>query len=119
MLGGHLMNRAVGALNRELHQVFNVVAVANAVTECFVQDIDRRLRSYFAGLRAANSISHGKDAALPIAEKRILVQRPLIIQAAIADRRALNFFRWRSCAHSTASNSIWLSGSCLVRAIAR
>src|SRR6185503_4107406 len=116
MLPRHLVDRAVGALNGQLHQILDVIAVADAVTKGFVEHIDRGLRSDFARFGAAHSVRHGKNAALVIGQKRIFIHWPFLVQAAVADRRRGDLICGHGCAHSTASNSIWLSGSRLTRA---
>src|SRR5574341_1025182 len=85
----------------------------------FVKHIDGRLRRDFTGFRATDTISDGKDAALVIAQYRILVQWPLLVQAAVADACGFQIVCRCGCAHSTASSLIWLSGSRFTRASAR
>ena len=63
VLLGHLMDRGVGALNRELHQVFDVSAV-DLMTKRLVEHFDGSLRSDFTGFGAADAISYRKDRAL-------------------------------------------------------
>src|SRR5574341_1248463 len=82
----------------------------------FVKHIDGRLRRDFTGFRATDTISDGKDAALVIAQYRILVQWPLLVQAAVADACGFQIVCRCGCAHSTASSLIWLSGSRFTRA---
>ena len=89
----HLMDRTVRALNRQLHQVFDVFAVGKLLTKGFVQDIHCRLRSHFACVGAANSIGNDKDAALAVRQKRVFVQRPLLAQATIRDRANVDMVR--------------------------
>src|SRR5215831_18273103 len=113
---GHLVNRAVGPLNRKLHQVFDVITVTDLVLESVVQNIDRGLRSDFAGLSATHPIGDHKNSARSVNQIRIFIQRPLFAEAAIGYRA--NFDLCCS-AHSTASRCIGLSGSRVILATAR
>jgi hypothetical protein len=61
----HTVYGVVGALNRNLHQVFYVSAV-NLMTKGFVQNFNRRLRGDFASLRAANAVGDCEDATLGV-----------------------------------------------------
>jgi hypothetical protein len=83
MLSGHLMDRRVRTLNRQLHQVLDVFAVVQSMTERFVEDINGGLGSDFAGFGAPHAIGDCEDAALVIAEEGILIQWPLIVEPAI------------------------------------
>src|SRR6185295_8520561 len=58
VLLGHLMNRSIGALNRELHQVFDI-SIFDPMTKGFIEYFDCGLGSNFAGFSAAHAISHG------------------------------------------------------------
>jgi hypothetical protein len=53
------------------------------MTECLVEDINCCLGSDFAGFGTAHAIGDCEDATLVIAEERILIQRPLIVEPAI------------------------------------
>jgi hypothetical protein len=71
VLLGHLVNRSVGPLNRQLHQVFDVSAVG-LMTKRFIEHFDRGLRSDFAGFGAADAVGYREDRALRgRAEKRL------------------------------------------------
>jgi len=69
MLVRHLMDRSVGALNRQFHQVFDVVAVVDPVTKRFAENIDGGLGRDLTGLCAADAVGYGKDAAFMFAEE--------------------------------------------------
>ena len=79
VLTSHLMDRAVGSLNSQLHQIFYVVAITDAMSKRFLENVNSRLRSYFAGLRAADAISDCKYASIMISQKRILVNGTLFV----------------------------------------
>ena len=85
MLLGHLVNRSVGALNRELHQVFNVGAVG-LMTKRFIENFDRSLRSNFAGFRAADAVGDRKDPTFAVCKKRVFVERASFVQPAVGNR---------------------------------
>ncbi len=111
MVLGHLMNGSVRALNRQLHQVFDVGAV-RLMTKRFIEHFNRSLRSDFAGFRAADAVGNGKNAAFAVGEKRIFIERTLLVQTAIGDGRGFQRSR-TAClagcaviglAHSTASS---------------
>src|SRR5262252_2868121 len=119
ILRSHLVNRAVGALNRQLHQVLDVLAILNPVAKGFVENVDGRLRSHFAGIGAADAIGNHKDAAFGIGEKRVFVKRTFFAQSAIRNRSDVEIILGRRTAHSTASKAIDGSGSCSILATAR
>jgi hypothetical protein len=61
----HTVYGVVGALNRNLHQVFYIRAV-NLMTKGFVQNFNRRLGGDFASLRAAHAVGDSEDATLRV-----------------------------------------------------
>jgi hypothetical protein len=91
MFGRHLVDGTVGSLNREFHQIFDVIAVLHPVAKGFLEHIDGCLRSDLARLGAADSIGNSKDSAFMIGQERVFVQRALLVEAAIADRSNLYF----------------------------
>jgi hypothetical protein len=90
ILSCHLMDRAVGPLNGQLHQIFNVFAVGNLLAKRIVENIDRSLRSDLARVGAAHAIGDDKDAARRVSEIRIFIERPLVAETAIGNRSNLN-----------------------------
>src|SRR2546430_1576200 len=96
MFRGHLMDRTIGPLNRQLHQVFDIIAITELMTKCLLQNVDGCLRGDLAGLRAADTIRDRKDAMLGIGDERIFIHWPLLTQAAIGDRSDLDLVcgRW-------------------------
>ena len=82
VLLGHLVNRSIGALNGELHQVFDVSAVG-LVTKRFIENFDRRLRRDFTCFCAADAVCYSEDRALRIVQKGVFIQRATFVQAAI------------------------------------
>src|SRR6266508_4338437 len=109
MFCGHLMDRAVGALNRKLHQILAVVTIANLMSKCFLQNVDGCLRCHFARFRAADSVRYSEDMMLCIGDERVFVHGALFAQAAIRNRSYLDFVRRHWCAHWTASKAMGLS----------
>ncbi len=82
----HLVDGFVGALDGYLHQVFYVRALY-LMTKGFVQDFNRRLRSDFAGLRAAHAVRYSEDAPLSVRKVGVFIERTLLAQAAVRDGR--------------------------------
>src|SRR5260370_1851405 len=118
MFRGHLMDRAIGPLNRQLHQIFDIIAVTELMTKCLLQNVDSCLRRDLAGLRAADAIGDRKDVMLGIGDKRIFIHWPLLAQAAIGDGSDLDLVCGRWCAHWTASKAMGLSTGRFTRATA-
>ena len=90
ILSGHLMDRAVGTLNGQLHQIFDVFAVGNLLAKRIVENVYRSLRGDLARIRAADTVGYDKDAARRISEIRIFIERPLVAETAIGNRSNLN-----------------------------
>src|SRR5256885_8914654 len=118
MFRGHLMDRTIGSLNRQLHQVLDIIAIAELMTKCLLQNIYGCLRCDLAGLRATDAIGDRKDAMLGIGDERIFVHWPLLTQAAIGDGSDLDLVCGRWCAHWTASKVMGLSTGRFIRATA-
>jgi hypothetical protein len=72
VLLGHLVNGSVCALNRELHQIFNISAV-NQMAKGFVQNFNGGLGRNFPCFGAAHTVSHSKDCASTVSQEGIFV----------------------------------------------
>ena len=55
------------------------------MTEGFLKHLNRRLRSHFTGLGAADTISYHKDSTLSVGQKRIFIKRTSFVQPAVGD----------------------------------
>src|SRR5436305_1589269 len=88
------------------------------MTKCLLQNVNSRLRSDLAGLRAADAIGDRKNAMLDIGNKRIFIHGPLLTQAAIGNGSDLDLVCGRWCAHWTASKAMGLSTGRFTRATA-
>src|SRR5437870_953785 len=118
MFRSHLMNRTIGPLNRQLHQVFDIIAIAELMTKCLLQNVDGCLRGDLASLGAADAIGDRKDPMLGIGNKRIFIHGPLLTQTAIGHGSDLDLVGRRWCAHWTASKAMGLSTGRFTRATA-
>src|ERR1041384_4723292 len=103
VLLGHLVNGGIGALDRELHQVFHVGAV-NLVAKRFVEYLDRCLRRNFACFRAADAVCDSEDRTLAIVQKRVFVQGSTLVQTTVRQRCGLDLKGLGTFAHCTASS---------------
>ena len=72
-----LIDRGIGALDGQLHQVLYVVA-GLVMAKRFVQHVHGRLRCNLAGLRAAHAIGDGEDAPRRVEQIRIFVERSFL-----------------------------------------
>jgi hypothetical protein len=76
------MDRSVGPLNSEFHQVFDIGA-SNLVSESFIEYFNCGLRGNFAGLRTAYTISHGKNRSLSVSKVSVFIQGSTLIQSSV------------------------------------
>jgi hypothetical protein len=83
---GHLENRSVCALERDLHNLF-CVSIWRLVVKSFRKYFDRHLRSYVACLCPADAVGNGKQTDITLFEVRILVVRPFFTKSAIRNGR--------------------------------
>ena len=71
MLLGHLVNGSIGALNGELHQVFDI-SVLRLVAKCFIENFDGSLRCHFTSFGATDAVNSGgagwRDAVLAMTD---------------------------------------------------
>ena len=88
LLARHTVDRVVGALDGDLHKVFDVLAGV-VLAERLGENFDGGLRRDLARLRAAHAVCDGEDAVLRVVEHRVFVERSLLAQAAIRYGRRL------------------------------
>src|SRR6185503_18051907 len=81
VLLGHLVNRGVCALNRELHQILDVTIAL--VTEGLVEYFDRGLRRDFTSFCTTYTIGYREDRTFAVVQKCVLVQRAPLVQSAV------------------------------------
>src|SRR4026207_844121 len=78
MFLGHLMDRGVCSLDRQLHQVLDVCSV-DLMTKSLIEHLNSRFRSHLTGLGAADAISYNKDPTVAVSQKRIFIERASLV----------------------------------------
>jgi hypothetical protein len=82
---GHLVDRGVGPLDGELHQVFNVGAVF-LMTKSFIKNFDGGLRCDLAGFRSADAVGDSEDSTRAVMQECVFVKGAALVEPAVAKR---------------------------------